>query len=237
MSPFPSLLISSRSYVKPNKVVTWSHSWALQPPHCAMLWHAVPPCQGWQALGNLWDMMAMAVHVCSGRETHAPAGGLVVRDPRDISACLDPTQSRTWGPGWQQHLCSPVWWHTQCVQEHWHRLCALHCWATEVSRNAGTILWESLVLSGDVTRFPKQFFALSFHKVYRFTVKHWFTVFWHYLFRRTQIVCLYMANQKRGWFLGTCRCFLTIVWAITTHSRVTSASVPICTISLDLLCV
>lgn len=99
---------------------------------------------------------------------------------------------------------------TQCVQEHWHRLCALHCRATEVSRNAGTILWESLVLSGDVTRFPKQFFALSFHKVYWFTVKHWFTVFWHYLFRMTQIVCLYMANQNRGWFWGHAGVFLQL---------------------------
>lgn len=65
MSPFPSLLISSRSYVKPNKVVTWSHSWALQPPCCAMPWHAVLPCHGWQALGNLWDMMVIAMHVKS----------------------------------------------------------------------------------------------------------------------------------------------------------------------------
>lgn len=139
MSPFPSLLISSRSYVKPNKVLTWSHSWALQPPHCAMPWHAVPPCQGWQALGNLWDMMAIAVHVGSGRETHAPEGGLAVRDPRDTSPCLVPTQCCSCGPGWQQCPCSPVWWHTWRVQEQGHSLCALHCWATEVSRSAGTL--------------------------------------------------------------------------------------------------
>lgn len=190
MSPFPSLLISSRSYVKPNKVVTWSHSWALHPPHCAMPWHAVPPCQGWQVLGNLWDTMAIAVHVGSGSETHAPVGGLAVRHPRDISACLVPTQCCSWGPGWQQHPCSPVWWHTRCVQEQWHRLCTLHCWLTEVSRNAGTLLWGSLILSGDITSFPEQFFDLSFHKVY------WFMVFSHYLIIRTQIARLYMANQK-----------------------------------------
>lgn len=57
-------------------------------------------------------------------------------------------------------------------------------------RSAGTHLWGSRVLSGDIISFPEQFFALSFHKVY------WFTAFWHYLVRRTQIGCLYMANQK-----------------------------------------
>lgn len=123
MSPFASLLISSRSYVKPNKVVTWSHSWALQPPGCAMPWHAVPPCQGWQALGNLWDTMAMALHVWSGSEIHAPVGGLAVTDPRDISPCLVLTQCCSWGPGWQQHAYPPAWWHTWCVQEQWHSLC------------------------------------------------------------------------------------------------------------------
>lgn len=62
MSLFPSLLISSRNYVKPNKVVTWSHSWALQPPHCAMPWHAVPPCQAAKPLATCrtwWQLQCM----------------------------------------------------------------------------------------------------------------------------------------------------------------------------------
>lgn len=147
MSPFPSLLISSRSYAKPNKVVTWSHSWALQPPRCAMPWHAVPPCQGWQAFGNLWDMMAIAVPVGSGSETHAPVGGLAVRDPRSISACLVPSQCCSWGPGWQQHPCSPV----VCAGAVAPPVCPalLAHWGHQKCRNT------SLRKSGDMTSFPE----------------------------------------------------------------------------------
>lgn len=143
MSPFPSLLISSRSYVKPNKVVTWSHSWALQPPCCATLCHAVPPCQGCcQALANLWDTMAIAVHVGSGSETRAPEDGLAVRDPRDISPCLVPTQCCSWGPGWQQCPCSPVWWHTCCVPALLGHPGLQKCRNTFL-RKSGTVWWHN----------------------------------------------------------------------------------------------
>lgn len=111
MAPFPSLLISSRSYAKTNKAVAWSHSWALQlPRRAAGAGKPSPVCRVQWLRGRTWGEVANPTLPWAG----VLPGGLALRYPKDISPRIFPAWCCCWDPGWGWHHCPPAWGHTRC---------------------------------------------------------------------------------------------------------------------------
>lgn len=111
MAPFPSLLISSRSYAKTNKAAAWSHSWALQPLRCtAGAGKPSPVCRVQWLWGHTWGEVANPTVPWAG----VLPSGLVLRYPKDIRPHIVPAWCCCRDPGWGWHHCPPAWGHMRC---------------------------------------------------------------------------------------------------------------------------